>query len=128
MKLWSLQDPPCQAWILPQGGASRLGQRRRGDLGGAGGVGYGALLLLTGSHLADGVAADAHAAGGGGLGVVLHHRRQHGDVVALGPDHRVLGGGVAGPWPTLLKTPLWGGVEGRWGGGAMGGRGDGVLG
>lgn len=64
--------------------------------GGCRGLGRGAALLHAGRHLRHGVAPDAGAAPCRGIRVVLHHRGQHGDVVALGADHGVLGNrGVA---------------------------------
>lgn len=64
---------------------------RAGVVGG--GFGHRAALLQAGSHLTDGVSSDARATSCGGVGVVLHHGGQHGNVVALGAYHWVLGGG-----------------------------------
>lgn len=88
----STTNNPCQAELLLQGGEARLG---RGGQGGSGADVVDGAFFQTGSHLADGMAADAHAAHGACLGIILHHRRQHGHVVGLGAHHQVLGGGVA---------------------------------
>lgn len=50
-----------------------------------------AALLQAGSHLGDRVAPDAaDSASRAGIGVILHHGGQHGDVVALGSYHCAL--------------------------------------
>lgn len=73
-----------------------------------GGQVHTAALLHAGRHLRDGVSSDSRAASCGGVHVVLHHRRQHGNIVAFGAYHWVLGhGGVACfRWPGTLQ-PLF---------------------
>lgn len=76
-----------------RGGWRLVGEAERA---GVVGLGHRAALLHAGRHLRHGVAPDARAAPRRGVRVVLHHRGQHGDVVALGAHHGVLGSrGVA---------------------------------
>lgn len=61
-----------------------------------GGFGYRDGLFHTGRHLTHRVASDPCISSRGGVHVILHHRGQHGNVVAFRAYHRVLGaGGVA---------------------------------
>lgn len=73
------------------------------------GFSHGDALLQAGSHLRDGVPSDTRATSCGGVDVILHHRGQHGNIVALGAYHWVLGDrGVA--WfggPGALQTLFW---------------------
>ncbi len=73
------------------------------------GLGHGAALLQAGRHLTDGVSPDGRAACRGWVHVVLHHRGQHGNVVALGAYHWVLGDGGFACFggPGVLKSLFW---------------------
>ena len=74
---------------------------------------HGAALLRTWSYLADGVPPDARAASRGGVYVVLYYRGQHGNIVALRTDHRILDGGrVARFGSAGALQPLFYGVWG----------------
>lgn len=62
-----------------------------GCVGGGRGLRRGDALLQAGRHLRDGVTSDARVPGRGRVAVRLHHGGQHGNVVALGAYHWVLG-------------------------------------
>ena len=100
-------------WKCNKGCGGRGGVGEAGRAGVVGGSGHGfshrAALLQAGRHLGDGVSSDTCATSRGRVGVVLHHGGEHGNVVALGAYHWVLGdGGVARfQGPGALQTLFW---------------------
>lgn len=66
-----------------------------------------ALMLQAGSDITRRVTADAHAAHGADLWVILGHGGQHRDVVTFGAYYWITGWQVCSLGPAILRTPLW---------------------
>lgn len=94
-----------------------VGVPGRAGPAGVTGVGRGleAALLHTRSHLRDRVASDTRTDACGRVCVILYDRGEHGDVVALGANYRVLDDcsvpGFGGQ--RLLQTLFWSVPKGK---------------